>query len=43
MATTPAAIPVISASSGAQLEENLGALDVELSAEQLSTLDAAAA
>jgi aryl-alcohol dehydrogenase-like predicted oxidoreductase len=43
MATAPAAIPVISASSGAQVEENLGALDVELSAEQLSTLDGAAA
>jgi aryl-alcohol dehydrogenase-like predicted oxidoreductase len=43
MATTPSAIPVISASSGAQLEENLGALSVELSPEQLATLNAAAA
>jgi len=34
---------VISASSEAQLEENLQALGVELSAEQLATLDDAAA
>ena len=40
-ATTPAAIPLISASSEAQLDENLGALGVELSAEQLGRLDAA--
>jgi aryl-alcohol dehydrogenase-like predicted oxidoreductase len=43
MATTAAAIPVISASSEAQLEENLEALGVELSAGQLATLEDAAA
>jgi aryl-alcohol dehydrogenase-like predicted oxidoreductase len=42
-ATTPAAIPVISASSEGQLEENIRALGVELSPEQLGTLDRAAA
>ena len=41
MAAPPSAIPLIAASSEAQLEENLGALDVELSAEQLATLGAA--
>ena len=40
-ATTPAAIPLISASSEAQLDENLGALGVELSAGQLGRLAAA--
>jgi aryl-alcohol dehydrogenase-like predicted oxidoreductase len=43
MATTPSAIPVISASTEAQLEENLGAMDVKLSAKLLTMLDAAAA
>ena len=42
-ATTPPAIPLIAASNEAQLEENLGALALDLSAEQLATLDAAAA
>jgi aryl-alcohol dehydrogenase-like predicted oxidoreductase len=41
MRTTPSAIPLISASSQAQLEENLGALGVELSVAQLATLDSA--
>jgi aryl-alcohol dehydrogenase-like predicted oxidoreductase len=43
MATTPPALPLIAASNEAQLEENLGALALELSAEHLATLDAAAA
>jgi aryl-alcohol dehydrogenase-like predicted oxidoreductase len=43
MGTTPSAIPVISASNEAQLDENLGSLAVELSAEQLATLDNAGA
>jgi aryl-alcohol dehydrogenase-like predicted oxidoreductase len=43
MATTPSAIPLVSASSETQLEENLAAVSVELEAEQLATLDAAAA
>jgi aryl-alcohol dehydrogenase-like predicted oxidoreductase len=37
---TPPVIPLIGASSGAQLAENLGALEVELSAEQLERLSA---
>ena len=40
MATTPSAIPVISASTEAQLEQNLAALAVDLSAEVLTMLDA---
>jgi len=43
MATTPAAIPLIAASNEAQLDENLGALAVELSPDQLATLNAASA
>jgi len=43
MATSPTAIPLIAASDEAQLEENLGALTVELPAEQLATLDGASA
>jgi aryl-alcohol dehydrogenase-like predicted oxidoreductase len=43
MATTPPAIPLIAASNEAQLEENLGALALNLPAEQLATLDTAAA
>ena len=43
MATTPPAIPLIAASNDAQLDDNLGALAVELSAEQLAMLNAAAA
>jgi len=43
MATTPAAFPLIAASNDAQLDDNLGALAVELSAEQLAILNAAAA
>jgi aryl-alcohol dehydrogenase-like predicted oxidoreductase len=38
---TPPAIPLIGASSEAQLEENLAALDVELSDDQLARLGAA--
>ena len=41
MAATPSAIPLIAASSEAQLDENLGALGVELSAGQLARLDSA--
>ena len=37
---TPPVIPLIGASSEEQLAENLGALEVELSAEQLERLDA---
>jgi aryl-alcohol dehydrogenase-like predicted oxidoreductase len=37
---TPPVIPLIGASSEAQLDENLGALEVELSAEQLERLEA---
>jgi aryl-alcohol dehydrogenase-like predicted oxidoreductase len=37
---TPPVIPLIGASSEAQLDENLGALEVELSAEHLERLDA---
>lgn len=43
MATTPSAIPVISASTEAQLEQNLAALAVDLSAEVLTMLDATTA
>jgi aryl-alcohol dehydrogenase-like predicted oxidoreductase len=43
MAATPSAIPLIAASSEDQLDENLGALDVELTPEQLATLNAASA
>lgn len=39
---TPTTIPLIAASTEAQLRENLGALDVALSPEQLHTLTAAA-
>ena len=42
MATTPSATPLIAASTHAQLDENVGALAVELSADQLARLDAAA-
>jgi aryl-alcohol dehydrogenase-like predicted oxidoreductase len=43
MATTPAAIPLIAASNDEQLDDNLSALAVELSPQQLATLDAASA
>lgn len=43
MATTPTAIPLIAASSEAQLDDNLGALGVELSPDQLALLDSASA
>ena len=43
MATTPSALPLIAASTEAQLDENLGALTVELSPEQLATLSTASA
>ena len=43
MAATPHAIPLVAASTEAQLDENLGALALRLSAEQLETLDAASA
>jgi aryl-alcohol dehydrogenase-like predicted oxidoreductase len=41
IATTPAAIPLIAGSNDAQLDDNLGSLTVELSPDQLATLDAA--
>ena len=41
MASTPTAIPLIAASNEAQLDDNLGALNVELTGEQLNALDAA--
>lgn len=40
---TPAAIPLIAASNGEQLRENIGALDVSLSREQIERLTSAAA
>jgi aryl-alcohol dehydrogenase-like predicted oxidoreductase len=43
MATTPAAIPLIAASNGAQLDENLSSLAIELSPDQLAALEAASA
>jgi aryl-alcohol dehydrogenase-like predicted oxidoreductase len=43
MATTPAAIPLIAAGDDAQLDDNLSALVVELSSQQLATLDGASA
>ena len=43
MAGTPSAIPLIAASSEAQLDENLGALGVELTDEQISTLNTGSA
>lgn len=43
MATTPPAIPLIAASTEAQLDENLGTLALALTPDQLETLDAAAA
>jgi aryl-alcohol dehydrogenase-like predicted oxidoreductase len=43
MATTPAAIPLIAAGNDAQLDDNLDAVVVELSPQQLATLDAASA
>ena len=43
MATTPSAIPLIAASNEAQLDENLGASDFELSSDQLADLDGASA
>jgi aryl-alcohol dehydrogenase-like predicted oxidoreductase len=43
MATSPSAIPLIAASTETQLDENLGALSVELTTEQLELLDAAGA
>jgi aryl-alcohol dehydrogenase-like predicted oxidoreductase len=43
MATSPSAIPLIAASTETQLDENLGALSVELTTEQLELLDAASA
>jgi aryl-alcohol dehydrogenase-like predicted oxidoreductase len=41
MASTPSAIPLIAASNEAQLDENLGALSVELTDEQMTTLTTA--
>ena len=41
MAANPRSLPLIAASNDAQLDENLGALEVELTPEQLATLDAA--
>ena len=41
MATSPAAMPLISASTARQLDDNLGALGVQLTAGQLARLDAA--
>lgn len=43
MATSPSAIPLIAASTEAQLDENLGALAVELSPEQVASLNTASA
>jgi aryl-alcohol dehydrogenase-like predicted oxidoreductase len=43
MAITHAAIPLIAASNATQLDENLGALEVALSPEQVARLDAASA
>ncbi len=43
LASTPTAIPLIAASNEAQLDENLGALKIELSSQQLETLNAASA
>ena len=36
--STPVVLPLVSAGSPAQLEENLGALDVSLSAAQMQVL-----
>jgi aryl-alcohol dehydrogenase-like predicted oxidoreductase len=41
MASTPSAIPLTAASNEAQLDENLGALSVELTDEQMTTLTTA--
>jgi aryl-alcohol dehydrogenase-like predicted oxidoreductase len=41
MQSTPAAIPLIAASSAEQLNENLGALDLTLSAEHIARLNSA--
>ena len=43
MAGTPSAIPLIAASSEAQLDENLGALGVELTDQQITTLNTGSA
>jgi aryl-alcohol dehydrogenase-like predicted oxidoreductase len=40
--SAPEIVPIVGVRSAAQLAENLGALDVELSAAQRATLDAAA-
>jgi aryl-alcohol dehydrogenase-like predicted oxidoreductase len=40
MQSSPAIIPLIAASDEAQLQENLGALSLQLSPEQMATLDA---
>ncbi len=39
----PPVIPVVAASSGEQMEENMGALEIEPSADQMSRLDQASA
>jgi aryl-alcohol dehydrogenase-like predicted oxidoreductase len=43
MASTPSALPLIAASNEAQLDDNLGALKIGLTSQQLETLTAASA
>jgi aryl-alcohol dehydrogenase-like predicted oxidoreductase len=43
MASTPSALPLIAASNEAQLDDNLGALEIGLTSQQLETLNAASA